>query len=88
MNSLTKEQQESYKTAQICFICKENFETKYLKDKNYRKVRDYCHYTGELRGPADSICNLRFSVPQKNPIAFHNDQTMLSVYHKRVNRRI
>ena len=31
-----KEQQESYENAKICYICEEEFENKYLKDK----VRD------------------------------------------------
>ena len=29
---LTKEQHESHKNAKICYICKEKFENKYLKD--------------------------------------------------------
>ena len=32
---LTKEQHESCKNAKICFICKEKFENKHAKDKNY-----------------------------------------------------
>ena len=31
MRLLTKEQQESYENAKICYICKEKFENKYLK---------------------------------------------------------
>ena len=50
MKLLTKELQKSYKNANICFICKEKFENKYLKNKKYRKVRDHCHYIGEYRG--------------------------------------
>ena len=69
---LTKEQQESYENAKICYICKENFETKYVKVKTYCKVRDHCHYTGEYRGAAHSICNLNYCVPTKIPIIFHN----------------
>ena len=34
MELLTKEQQESYENAKICYICKEKFEDKYTKDKN------------------------------------------------------
>ena len=34
MKLLTNEQQESYENAKICYICKEKFENKYLKDKN------------------------------------------------------
>ena len=33
MKFLTKEQQESYENAKICYICREKFENKYLKDK-------------------------------------------------------
>ena len=43
-----------------------------MKDKKNRKVRDHCHYTGEYRGAALSMSNLKYSVPNKIPIAFHN----------------
>ena len=73
MKLLTKEQQESDGNAKICYICKEKFENKCLKDKKYRKVGDHCHYTGEYGGAAHhSICNLKYSVPKKIPKAFHN----------------
>ena len=45
-------------------------EDKHSKDKNYRKVRDHRHYTGEYRGAAHSICNLKFRVPKEIPIFF------------------
>ena len=32
MKLLTKEQQESYENAKICYICKGKFEIKYLKE--------------------------------------------------------
>ena len=39
---------------------------------NYHKVTDHCHYTGEYRGIVHSICNLKYSVPEKIPVVFHN----------------
>ena len=32
MKLLTKEEQGSYENAKTCFICKEEFENRYLKD--------------------------------------------------------
>ena len=72
MKLLTKGRQESFENAKICYICKEKFENKYLKDKKYCKIRDHCHYTREYRGAAHSICNLKYSVPKRIPIGFHN----------------
>ena len=36
---------------------------KCTKDRNYRKVRDHCHYTCKYKGAAHSICNLKLTVP-------------------------
>ena len=47
MKLLTKEQQELCENAKICYICKKVFENKCVKDKEYRKVREHCHYAGE-----------------------------------------
>ena len=41
-----------------------------MKDKKYRKVRDHCHYPGEYRHTAQNMCNFKYSVPKKIPIAF------------------
>ena len=65
MKLLTKGLQESHENAKICSICKKKFENKYFKNKQYRKFRDHCHYTGEYRGPAHSICNSKYCVPKK-----------------------
>ena len=73
MKLLTKEQQESYKKAKLCYICKKEIVSKYSKDKKYLKIKDYCHYIGEYRSTAYSICNLKYSVPKKIPIVFPNE---------------
>ena len=43
-----------------------------MKRKKYCKLRDHCYYAEEQRGLAHSICNLKYSVPKKISIAFHN----------------
>ena len=70
MKLLTNEQQKLCKNAKICYTCQEKFE--HAKDKKYRKVRDYCRYTWKYRGPAPSICNLKYNVNKENPIVFDN----------------
>ena len=65
INLSTKEHQESYENAKICYICKDKYEGKYAKDKKtYRKNRGRCHYTGEYRGAA-------YTVPKKVPVDPH-----------------
>ena len=43
-----------------------------MKDKKYCKVRGHCHYTGKYRDAAHSISSLKYSVPKKIRIGFHN----------------
>ena len=38
----------------------------------YCIARDHCHCTVEYRGAAQSICNLKNSIPKEIPIVFHN----------------
>ena len=69
---LTNEQQKSYENAKICYIWKETFEDTHAKDKIYRKLRDHCQYTGEYSDAANSLCNLKYSVPKEIATFFHN----------------
>ena len=84
---LTDKENESYEKQKVCQICKKEFITN-KNDKNafqlYRKVRDHCHYTGEFRGTADSVCNLRYKTPKEIPILFHNGSTY--DYHFIINK--
>ena len=72
MKLLANEQQESYENAKICYICKEKVHNKHLKDKEYCKVRDHCHYAGKDSGTAHKIFDIEYSVLEKIPIVFHN----------------
>ena len=55
----------------ILYLRKNNLK-KLAKDKNIQKFRNHCHYTGKYRGAAHSICNLKFNVPNKITVVFHN----------------
>ena len=68
MIPLTNKEVKSYEKQKVCQICKKEF----CDDKNKKKVRDHCHYTGKVRGAAHSVCNLRHKVPKEIPIVFHN----------------
>ena len=75
---LTDNEIKSYESQKLCHICKE----KIFSDKNkntvydlYHKVRDHCHYTGKFRGAAHNVCNLRYKVPKKIRVPFHNGST-------------
>ena len=43
-------------------------ENKHLKDKKYCKVGNHRHYTGEYRAVVHSIFNLKYHVPNIDPI--------------------
>ena len=66
MDPLTNRQWKRYRRASRCHICFKPFNS---KDP---KVRDCCHYTGRYRGPAYSLCNLRYRIPSYIPVVFHN----------------
>ena len=63
---LTKKQWKKYKRSTKCHICYKPFTQTNLK------VRDHCHYTGLYRGPAHSLCNLRYKIPSYIPVVFQN----------------
>ena len=65
---LTNEQQESYESAKNCYISDEKLKDKHAKDKKYRKVSVYFHYTGAIH----SICNLKYNELKEISTVFNN----------------
>ena len=55
---MTETDEKNYKKANQCWICEKPF----YDDRNHRKVRDHCHFTGKYHGTAHSECNLKLSV--------------------------
>ena len=78
MIPLADEETEFYENQKVCRICKREFSTD-KNDKNafklYHKVRDHCHYTGNFRGAAHSIRNLKYKTPKEIPVVFRNGST-------------
>ena len=63
------------KSKKYAIYVKKSFVMMKIKKNEYNlyyKVRDHCHYTKKLWGAAHNICNLRYNVPKKIPIVFHN----------------
>ena len=70
---LTKTQLKSQQDAKVCHSCGKIFNKNFATDNNCHKVIGHCHYTGSYRGMTHSIYNLRFNVPNKIAVIFHND---------------
>ena len=71
MQLFTNEQQKLNENANICCICKENFEDKYDKDKKNIATLEILSY-GWLRSVVPIICNLNYSIPKEVTMIFHN----------------
>ena len=41
-------------------------------DKKSYEVRDHCHYIRKYRNGPHNICTLRYKIPKKVPVVFHN----------------
>ena len=53
-----------YDNSTRCHICNEEL----VEDR----VRDHCHLSGNFRGAADEVCNLKYKVPTFFPVIFRN----------------
>ena len=74
MLPLTKEELKSHQHAKVYYICQKRIKKKLSRSTTYQKVREYCHHTGKYRGAVNSICNLKFNVPNEIPVVFHGSK--------------
>ena len=82
MLPLTSDEVAFYKNQKECYMCQKRFCYNKKQEnmfKLYRKVRDHCHFTGQFRGPAHSICNLRHRIPHEIPVKFHNGSSYITI---------
>ena len=66
-------------------IAIKKFEYRNTNDKNYRNVKDHCHYTSKYRRTAHSISNSKYSIPKEITAIFHDGSNMII---KRASRKI
>ena len=68
-NKFEGEYPKDYLNATKCYLCKKEFSTTH----NHQKVLDHDHLTGEYRGAAHRICNLRYGQNRVTiPVLVHN----------------
>ena len=61
---MTMHDKLGYDKSTLCHICNEEL--------GNDGVRDHCHLSGEFRGAAHKVCNLKYNVPKFFPVVFHN----------------
>ena len=67
--NMTVKNERDFGNATKCHICDRRFKS------DVDKVRDHCHITGQYRGAAHTVCNLKWSISAeklKIPVVFHN----------------
>ena len=70
----TPEEQVNHDNSRLCHICNGKFTIDETSEyyNNYRKVIDHDCYTGNCRGAAHSLCNLRYETQREILVVIHN----------------
>ena len=66
MIPLTDEENRSYENQRLRHVCKKLF------NKDDKKVKDHCQFTGKYRGAAHNGCNMNYKITKTIPFVFHN----------------
>ena len=75
---MTPEDWQVFNNTTHCYICHQLMtrkKAKKTKREYMDKVRDHCHLTGQFRGAAHFLCNLKLKLDPKTiiiPVVFHN----------------
>ena len=64
---LSSKEEQVFQSSRVCHICNDRLIDNHKKG---HKVRDHCHFTGEFRGAAHNLCNLKMRVVKKIPVFF------------------
>jgi len=62
----TRDDLEKFNKATHCHVCEKSF------TPDDTRIRNHCHMTGQLRGSANSNCNLNYKDSHYIPVDFHN----------------
>ena len=73
---------KTHQDVKLFHICGKRISRRLSKSINYWKVRDHCHYAGKYGGATHIICNLKFNVPSKIPVAYKNGSNMELQYEQ------
>ena len=65
---IREEDKKDFENVEKCYACGIKFE------REVKKVKDHCHFTGKYRGAACCGCNSKMKKPKFIPVVFHNLQ--------------
>ena len=90
MKSLTKQQQESYESAKMCYIYKEKFDNKDLRDIIIERNIIMLETIVNIQGNIEVLYipqNSRYSAPENIPQIFIMDLTMIITLSQKSQRK-
>ena len=78
-NTVNKKNLKLHQYGTECYNCRKKVIKLFAKNKNQRKVRDHCNYTGKYMGVAYCISNLELNVSSKIPVLFRNGSVIIII---------
>ena len=83
MTKLSHVLKREHEEAEKSHICLKEF-----NDPKNRNVKEHCHYIGLYRGVVHNNCHLKYRIPDRIPIVFHNQSSHEAhLFIKQLGRR-